>query len=332
MFVLEANKTQLTLIQREPVTSGSVNVYPVRFKFSEDWDGLSRTAIFRAGTESRSILLGDGDEAVIPWEVLEKPHVHLSCGVYGAKDGSTVLPTIWADMGLIWQGAKPEGESAGPPTPDIWEQKLDAKGGSIAYDGLNLSLMSGEKVLSTVQIAGGGGDRRYIPIPGKDGVSPTVAAAPVDGGTHVTITDADGPHSFTVYDGKDGEPGAEGPEGKQGPQGERGESGIPGIPGPEGPAGKDGEPGPPGAPGQPGERGKQGPPGEGVPADGTEGQILVKKSEAPFDTAWDENTAAKVKFTPVNGITSGNVQGAIEEVYTFVGNLIQSVGTALSEV
>lgn len=30
MFVLYANKTKLTLRQREPVTSGSVNVYPVR--------------------------------------------------------------------------------------------------------------------------------------------------------------------------------------------------------------------------------------------------------------------------------------------------------------
>lgn len=39
---------------------------------------------------------------------------------------------------------------------------------------------------------------------GKDGVSPTVTTTPIDGGTQVTITDASGPHSFDVMDGKDG--------------------------------------------------------------------------------------------------------------------------------
>lgn len=39
---------------------------------------------------------------------------------------------------------------------------------------------------------------------GKDGVSPTVTTTPIDGGTKVTITDASGPHSFDVMDGKDG--------------------------------------------------------------------------------------------------------------------------------
>ena len=58
MFILYANKNMLSLRQREPVTSGSVNVYSVLFEFSDDWDGLARTAVFRAGQESRSILLG----------------------------------------------------------------------------------------------------------------------------------------------------------------------------------------------------------------------------------------------------------------------------------
>lgn len=114
MFILEANKTLLKPIQRELITSGSVNVHRVLFEFSEEWAGLTRTAIFRAGTESRSVLLGDDNETVIPWEVLVKPHVHLSCGVYGTKNGDTVLPTIWADMGNIWHGAEPAGEPGQP--------------------------------------------------------------------------------------------------------------------------------------------------------------------------------------------------------------------------
>lgn len=155
MFVLYANKTRLTLRKREPVTSGSVNVDPVRFEFSADWDGLSRTAIFRAGTESRAVLLGEENEATIPWEVLKEPNVHLYCGVYGVGSGHVVLPTIWADMGTIHEGVAPA-EDARPPTPDLWEQQLARKGDGLKYDGLRLSLMSGEDALSTVEIAGGG--------------------------------------------------------------------------------------------------------------------------------------------------------------------------------
>lgn len=200
MFVLNADKAQLTVQQLEPVTSGSVNVYQASFTFSEDWNGLDRTAVFRAGTKSRSVFLAEDGQAVIPWEVLEQPNVHLFAGVYGTQGGHTVLPTVWADLGTILAGVKPR-EQAQPPTPDLWKQELAQKGGSLTYDGLNLSLMSGESELSTVQIAGGGGGKGK---PGKDGVSPTVSTEPVEGGTKVTITDVDGNHFFTVYDGKDG--------------------------------------------------------------------------------------------------------------------------------
>lgn len=46
-----------------------------------------------------------------------------------------------------------------------------------------------------------------------------VTLTPVDNGTTVTITDSQGDHSFTVYNGEKGEKGDTGP---QGPQGERG--------------------------------------------------------------------------------------------------------------
>ena len=51
MFVLYANKNQLTARKKEPVTSGSVNVYTARFEFSPDWAGLTRKAVFKAGKE-----------------------------------------------------------------------------------------------------------------------------------------------------------------------------------------------------------------------------------------------------------------------------------------
>lgn len=128
MIILQAEKNRLTMIQREQITSGSVNVYRARFEFSPDWDGLTRTAVFKAGAVSRSVLLDDTNECVIPWEVLEKyhPFTNLMAGVYGTKGGEIVLPTVWARLGQILEGVTTS-ENARPPTPELWRQELDQK-------------------------------------------------------------------------------------------------------------------------------------------------------------------------------------------------------------
>lgn len=114
----------------ELITSGSVNVYPVAINFNSDWDGLVRTAVFRAGGASISVLLDD-NECTIPWEVLVKPGYHLEAGVYGIKDGAVVLPTIWAGLGQIREGTEP-GENAQPPTPDVLDQALEKAVGYVS--------------------------------------------------------------------------------------------------------------------------------------------------------------------------------------------------------
>lgn len=157
MFILYANKTQLAIRKREPVTSGSVNIYRVRFEFSDDWDGLSKTAVFKAGSESKSVLLEKPGECIIPWETLKNAGPHLMAGVYGTRGVELVLPTVWADFGEIKESAAPQNEPH-LPTPELWEQELSKKGDGLYYDGVNLSLMSGNKPLSTVQVVGGGGD------------------------------------------------------------------------------------------------------------------------------------------------------------------------------
>lgn len=66
---------------------------------------------------------------------------------------------------------------------------------------------------------------------GADGFSPTVSVSDIAGGTGsghiVTITDAEGEHTFDVLDGadgQDGQDGATGPQGEQGPAGADGTS------------------------------------------------------------------------------------------------------------
>lgn len=156
MFILYANKNQLTVRKREPVTSGSVNVYTARFEFSLDWQGLTRKAVFRGSGQTLTVPLDEGGECVIPWEVLTSHGQPLMAGTFGTQD-ETALPTVWANLGTILEGVPGDGPGAKPPTPDLWQQELAGKGDTLAYDGLNLSLMSGTKTLSSVEIAGSGG-------------------------------------------------------------------------------------------------------------------------------------------------------------------------------
>lgn len=226
MFQLFAEKNKLAVLEREPVTSGSVNAYAARFEFSEGWEGLNKTAVFQAGCASREVLLGPEGACVVPWEVLRFPGYQLKAGVYGKQGGEVVLPTVWADLGVILEGV-PAGGSP-PPSPELWEQELARKGDGLGYtEEGELGLYSGDELLSSVPVSGGGG-------------GPGVPGPP----------------------GPQGEPGPQGPEGPPGPAGEQG---PPGPEGPQGPQGDPGEPGPPGEAGTnglQGEPGPAGPPGE----------------------------------------------------------------------
>lgn len=156
MFILYANKNQLIVRKREPVTSGSANVYMARFEFSADWAGLTRKAVFCGSGKTLTVLLDDGGECVIPWEVLTSHGQPLMAGVFGALD-ETALPTVWANLGTILEGVPGDGPGARPPTPEAWETELAGKGDNLDYNGLELSLKSGKRTLSKVVIAGGGG-------------------------------------------------------------------------------------------------------------------------------------------------------------------------------
>lgn len=161
MFQLHTDKNKLTLLRQELLTSGSVNVYKARFEFSEDWIGLTTTAVFRAGERTVSMALDGSGECVVPWEVLTVPGIRLDAGVYGTRGGEVVLPTVWADLGYICAGAAPEG-GLWPPTPELWEQELARKGDRLDYtDTGELGLFSGDKLLNSVLVSGGVGGIIY---------------------------------------------------------------------------------------------------------------------------------------------------------------------------
>ena len=323
-FVLYADKNKLVVRKRGPVTSGSVNVYPVRFEFSADWDGLTRTAVFQADGEPVSVLLDDTGECSIPWETLAKHGVRLRAGVYGTKGGDVVLPTIWADLGEILQGVTMPDGGTYPPTPELWEQALAGKGDGLSYDGLNLSLLAGDKVLSTVPVVGGG-EGGVVPVPGPQG--PEGPPGPKGDKGDKGDTGPRGPAGPAGAAGKDGAAGPAGPQGPKGDDGDTpyigsngnwwigetdtgvsaagsGEGG--GVQGPPGPKGDKGDPGEQGPKGDQGVQGIQGVPGEQGPAGeaGPAGPKGDTGEQGPPGPAGSDGT-------PGPGVAAGGTAGQI---------------------
>ena len=187
MIRLSGAKAELAIVENEVVTSGAQRVFACAFALSEDWDGLNRTAVFRAGTRSVSVLLGGDNTAEIPWEVLQTPGITLHIGLYGAGPDGLVLPTVWAEIGMIRPGAYPGGDAL-PPTPG-------------AYDQLVEIAENAEKIAQSVRDDADKG--AFDGEPGPAGPPGAQGAA--------------GPA------GPQGEPG---PIGPQGPQGEPGRDGV----------------------------------------------------------------------------------------------------------
>ena len=105
------------------LTAGMVGV-PVTFSFDESWEGLSKTAVFRAGGLTMDVI-GAEAAAIIPWEVLNKPHCTLYVGVHGVDaEGSVVIPTLWEGAGVIQPGADPNMDSSANPGLPVWEQVM----------------------------------------------------------------------------------------------------------------------------------------------------------------------------------------------------------------
>ena len=106
------------------LTAGMTGVGAV-FTFDRAWEGLSRLAVFRAGSCSRTVPL-TGDTCPIPWEVLQTPNLQLEVGAYGINEaGSLVIPTVWACAGKIQPGADPSADPALAPESPLWQQAME---------------------------------------------------------------------------------------------------------------------------------------------------------------------------------------------------------------
>ena len=108
----------------ELLTAGMAKAVTVEFVFSDDWDGLTKTAVFSAGRTTVDVLESawDGNKVVVPHEILADAGPIARVGVYGANADGLILPTVWVTLGKVMPAAEPSGDPGADPTLPIWAQ------------------------------------------------------------------------------------------------------------------------------------------------------------------------------------------------------------------
>ena len=126
MIQISADTRRAVVTNKELLTVGSAGIQ-VGFTLSEDWDGLSKLAVFRVGDEGTKVdvVLGESLTCVVPPEVLTQEGEVLFVGIYGTNgQGTVIIPTVWASAGVVKPGTAPNTPATAEPTPVIWAQIL----------------------------------------------------------------------------------------------------------------------------------------------------------------------------------------------------------------
>lgn len=108
----------------ELLTAGMAKAVGIRFAFSEEWDGLTKTAVFTNRKKTVDVLESewDGNRLIVPYEILADAGLIARVGVYGSNASGVVLPTVWVTLGKVQPAAEPSGDPAAEPTLPIWAQ------------------------------------------------------------------------------------------------------------------------------------------------------------------------------------------------------------------
>ena len=183
-------------VEPQLLTVGMVGA-EVEFSFDEPWETLTKCAVFTDGMETRDAVVKE-NRCTIPYEVLTLGGRVLCVGVYGTNEtGDVVIPTVYADVGMIRPGADPSGDESYSPTPDVTTQILNRL----------------ERLESGMGGSGNG-----------SGTAAGVSVTHQWNGTVLSVTSASGTSSADLK----GEKGDKGDPGEKGDRGEKGEKGDPG--------------------------------------------------------------------------------------------------------
>lgn len=214
----------------ELLTAGMAKAVSVRFAFSEDWDGLTKTAVFTNRKKTVDVLESewDGNRLIVPYEILADAGLIARVGVYGSNASGVVLPTVWVTLGKVQPAAEPSGDPSTDPTLPVWAQLQEIIG-----DLADLTTKAKNNLVAAINEAAktGSGGAGSIDLRTADGY----IQYSNDGGATwenlIALADLKGEKGDTGATGPQGEPGERGPQGETGLQGPTGATGPQGAPG-----------------------------------------------------------------------------------------------------
>ena len=221
-LTFEINNQILARTDKNKVVADSRNYLYAEFAFlSEDWNGITKTAIFRKGNKSFKIILDEDNTCLVPWEVLE-------CGtMFVSVFGGDLITTNSLVVSIMGSGYS-EGDTPSEPTPDVYTQIISM------IDNLETGSVSDEQIAKAVEdylvenpisgvdskelesivsdyisahkeeLKGEKGEPGERGEQGDDGFSPTAKVTKSGKATTLTITDKDGVSTVKIYDGEDG--------------------------------------------------------------------------------------------------------------------------------
>lgn len=133
MIRIYCDAAHAVLKETEVLTSGMTNYPHVLLTFSEDWDGMGKVAVCRAGPSTEQsvdveglVTYALGSTFVVPSECLAQSGVELYIGIQGVNAQAEVaIPTIWVSAGTIMEGVDiDEATNTGTATPTLVQQMI----------------------------------------------------------------------------------------------------------------------------------------------------------------------------------------------------------------
>ena len=317
MTIVKVDAARAACIKLDRLTDGMVGA-KIEFQFSSEWDNLTKIAVFTNPVTTKDVLL-TSNECVIPWEILAEKHKRVRVGVYGMDGKEIVLPTVYADIGVVFPAAEPSGDASANASPELWAQATD-----IAQKAL---VAASEATQTASEVRADADAGKFNGPQGDPGFSPVVSVSRIDDGYSVTIEDEFGPKSFEIYNGN--AEGIPGPEGPQGPQGDPGPQGEPGPQGPQGPQGIQGPKGEIGPQGPRGETGPEGPKGETGPEgpQGPQGPQGDPGLSVDLPIAVNNGGTGVTTLQELNQLVFGYGLGASVRAYPTKPGIYRSIGT-----
>ena len=131
----------------------SKNYLYAEFNFlTQDWEGVSKTAVFKSQKYSIPVVLGESDTCLVPHEVLEE--TKFSVSVFGGN-----LITVDSEEVKVFESGY-RSDLVEPPTPDVYTQiltSLNGKADDLRYENNILYLMANKNTIASVKIVAGSG-------------------------------------------------------------------------------------------------------------------------------------------------------------------------------